>query len=355
MKGHASMQKDPAWYAPPANGTPSILLANDEDHARGRRTLSHAFSAQALAEQEGLLQGYVDQLIDRLKEVTSASDETVDMSKWYNWITFDIIADLMFGEPFGCLQDLKTHGHIDLLFRGIKAFRMFYILKYFPWVNNLGSLIVDKSLVAGRKEYSEWVFSQARKRMERETQRPDFMTHILRHNGEKPEATISEKEIESNAALILTAGSETTATLLDGATYLLLKNPSVYQKLKDEVRGLWKTYDDITLDAVNTTAPYLVAVLSEALRYFPPVPTGFQRRAAKGGEVVSGHYIPEDTGLAVSQYAAFHSERNFKDPELFVPERWMGDPKYADDKRSSCQPFSFGPRNCLGKVICHLK
>lgn len=76
------------------NGSPSILVANDADHSRGRKTLSHAFSEKALADQEGLLQKYVDQLVNRLKEVTSASPEPVNMVKWYNWTTFDVIADL---------------------------------------------------------------------------------------------------------------------------------------------------------------------------------------------------------------------------------------------------------------------
>ncbi|KAK4547942.1 hypothetical protein LTR36_010661 [Oleoguttula mirabilis] len=352
LKGHVNMQKDSAWYAPPVNGVPSLLIANDADHTRVRRTLSHAFSEKALAEQEVLLQTYVDQLINRLQEVTSASDEPVDMVKWYNWTTFDIIADLLFGEPFGCLQDLRTHRYIELLFRGLQGFRMFYVISYFPWVKYLSSLIVDKSMIAGRIEYTNWVAQQARTRIARDTQRPDFMTHILKHNGEKPEATITQKEIEVNCLLILTAGSETTATTLSATTYLLLKDPQVYQKLKDEVRGLWKTYGEITLEAVNN-APYLIAVLQEGLRYFPPVPTGFERRVGKGGEVVSGYFMPEDTALCVSQYPTYHSERNFKDPEALVPQRWMGDPKYADDKRSACQPFSFGPRNCLGKNLAY--
>ena len=69
--------------------------------------------------------------------------------------------------------------------------------------------------------------------------------------------------------------------------------------------------------------------------------------------MVSGYFMPENTALCVSSYPTSHSARNFKDPEAFVPERWMGDPHYADDKRSAMQPFSFGPRNCLGKVRHH--
>lgn len=35
-------------------------------------------------------------------------------------------------------------------------------------------------------------------------------------------------------------------------------------------------------------------------------------------------------------------------PDRFAPGRWLGDPDYADDKRNAHQPFSAGPRNCIG-------
>jgi cytochrome P450 len=349
MKGHENMQKDPAWYAQPPVAS-HIIVANDADHTRFRRVLSHAFSEKALAQQEVLLQGYVDLLINRIKEVVAKDRAPQDMTEWYNWTTFDIIADLMFGEPFGCLQDLATHKYIDLLFGSLKAFRYYYIQYYWPFTKRPLKVLAGKAAGEARLEFYAWVASKTRARVERETQRPDFMTEILKHNGEKG-VEVSPAELASNAVVFLTAGSETTATLLSAVTYCLLKNPEVMQKLKAEVRGRWKKYDDITVDEVNKS-PYLLAVLQEALRYFPPVPTGFERRVSKGGEFVSGYFVPEGTALCVSSWPTAHSERNFKDPDAFVPERWMGDARYAGDNRDSMQPFSFGPRNCLGKVCC---
>ncbi|PPJ53654.1 hypothetical protein CBER1_00883 [Cercospora berteroae] len=353
LKGHLNTQKDPVWYPAPVNGAPSILIDNDENHSKGRRLLSHAFSDKALHEQESLIQNYVDQLVDRLKETTSEnSQKPVDLTKWYNWTTFDVIADLLFGEPFGCLQDMTTHKHIKLLFDSVKSFRFLYILGYYPFVKYLRGLVVDPDLLAKRAEYMSWVSSQVTKRIERETDRPDFMTHILAHNGEKG-LEMKKDTLDSNANLILTAGSETTATLLSGATYLLLKNPDKLRLLQEEVRGRWEEYSDITLAEVNS-APYLIATLNESLRYFPPVPTGFERRIQKGGEIISGVYVPEGTAVQVSQFPAHHSEDNFKDAEKFVPERWVDDNRssaYAEDKKHAMQPFSFGPRNCLGKNL----
>ncbi|KAK3711338.1 hypothetical protein LTR37_009718 [Vermiconidia calcicola] len=87
LTGHENMRKDPAWYAPPPTST-HIIVANDEDHSRFRKVLSHAFSEKALAQQEALLQSYVDLLIGRLKEVISKDSGPQDMVKWYNWTTF---------------------------------------------------------------------------------------------------------------------------------------------------------------------------------------------------------------------------------------------------------------------------
>ncbi|KAL6862465.1 hypothetical protein ACO1O0_002698 [Amphichorda felina] len=46
---------------------------------------------------------------------------------------------------------------------------------------------------------------------------------------------------------------------------------------------------------------------------------------------------------------SFHSVKaeNFADPTAFKPERWL-DPNSTDVKEAS-QPFSMGPRGCLGQ------
>lgn len=173
------------------------------------------------------------------------------------------------------------------------------------------------------------------------------MTYILNHR--KDGSGLSDAELNSNAVLFITAGSETTATTLSGLTYLLLQNPKALRRVTEEVRARFTSGEQITISAVQEL-PYLKATIAEGLRHFPPVPTGFERKVPAGGEVVSGYFLPEGTSVSVAHWAAYHSERNFKNANAFVPERWMGDPTYENDKREWCQPFSFGPRNCLGKV-----
>jgi cytochrome P450 len=104
--GMANMDKDPihvgAVEAIP--GATNLTMAPDVHHARQRRALAHAFSKQALLEQEPILKGYVDLFVKRLREMAHKG-EAANMVSWFNFCTFDIIGDLSFGEPFGCLQE----------------------------------------------------------------------------------------------------------------------------------------------------------------------------------------------------------------------------------------------------------
>jgi cytochrome P450 len=61
--------------------------------------------------------------------------------------------------------------------------------------------------------------------------------------------------------------------------------------------------------------------------------------------------ILEQNIVSVPAYVAQHSALNFKRPDEFVPERWLAEAQeeFATDKTQALVPFSFGPRNCLGK------
>lgn len=98
--------------------------------------------------------------------------------------------------------------------------------------------------------------------------------------------------LQSNAFVLVLAGSETTATLLSGATYLLLKNPDALEKLQKEVRSAFGSADEITIASVSRL-PYLLACLNEALRLCPPGASNFAREVHGGGEVIAGKFVPE--------------------------------------------------------------
>ena len=58
---------------------------------------------------------------------------------------------------------------------------------------------------------------------------------------------------------------------------------------------------------------------------------------------------PVKTVVSVHMLATYRSPLNFRDPDSFVPERFLGDERFVNDNRSALNPFSLGPRNCIGK------
>lgn len=85
--------------------------------------------------------------------------------------------------------------------------------------------------------------------------------------------------------------------------------------------------------------------INEALRLYPPVPIGIPRLLAND-QLIGTTPLPKGTRVSVHHYAAYRSTTNFTNPEQFIPERWLSG---YEDKRDVFQPFSYGPRNCLGQ------
>ena len=191
------------------------------------------------------------------------------------------------------------------------------------------------------------------KRMATKTERKDFMFYALRAMDKGDPATMmSKEEIVATFEVLMAAGSETTATLLSGVTYQLLKNPEVMQKLVAEIRSSFAHSLEINLASVNNLT-YELAVLDEALRIMPPVATALVRLVPPKGEIVGGHFVPGGARVGIPSYAACRSPTNFRDPESFIPERWLGDARYAEDRREASQPFNIGPRGCIGRNLAY--
>ena len=96
-----------SFYQPFPQDVQNIVSVSDTSHhAAMRKTLSHGFSVSALAGQEDRVQDYVNLLINQIDQRFTGQTPG-DMEKWYNYFTFDVIGDFVFGEPFGCLESGK--------------------------------------------------------------------------------------------------------------------------------------------------------------------------------------------------------------------------------------------------------
>jgi cytochrome P450 len=107
---------------------------------------------------------------------------------------------------------------------------------------------------------------------------------------------MSREEIVKTSGTLIIAGSETSATLLSGVIFHLLKNPSTLEKLTTEIRSSFS--DSAEMNFVKLAKlQYLNACLQEALRIYPPVPGVIPRKMIPGGAVINGYFIPEGVSL----------------------------------------------------------
>ncbi|KAB2578929.1 Cytochrome p450 protein [Lasiodiplodia theobromae] len=364
--GKGGMSKDLRFYGPDSAGFNGIIRANDEDHTRQRRLLAHAFSDKALREQEPMLNKYVSLLVEKLGDVARMPDGSVDMVRMLNYTTFDIMGDLAFGEPLGLLEQSDYTPWVASVFGTIKTYVLLAtIMNNFPLIGAaIRRWFIPQSLVEKKKRHAAYAEERVDTRLaNKTTERPDIWTFVLRHSGDKDNEGkgLALHEMQSIASTLMLAGTETTATLLSGLTYHLCLNPAKMAALKAEIRGAFS--DPSQMDMTNLShLRYMHACLEEGLRMYPPVPVGLPRVVPAGGRVVCGQAVPADTSVYLSHYAAYHSARNFCDPDEFVPERWLTpdengvedprrDPKYKNDVLSVVEPFSYGPRNCIGKNL----
>ncbi|KAI0007222.1 cytochrome P450 [Xylariaceae sp. FL0662B] len=338
--------KDIRFYRLVKSAPLSIISAGQEEHARLRRWLAYGFSDRSLQAQESIISGYIDLLVQRLHERCDNGNAPVNMKEWFNWTTFDIIGNLGFGSDFGCLEDAAYVPWIRMITVSMKKGAWDQALAYVGLTPVIRWAI--ERAQAGYESHRKLTRQKVEQRIElgKHSERPDFLQGLLGKG-------LTVQQLASNASTMIIAGSETTATLLSGAVFLLTTNRDALEKLIKEVRSTFKDEKEITLLSVQKL-PYMLACLDESLRRYPPVANGMPRVAKAGGTTVAGCQVPEGTTIAVWQWAINHNTEYWTDPYSFKPERWTGeDPRFANDRLDTAQPFLVGHRGCIGRNLAY--
>ncbi|KAF3763603.1 cytochrome P450 [Cryphonectria parasitica EP155] len=336
----------------PGKGMPQdIISADKKTHTVIRRQLSHGFGDRAIRDQEPIIRGYVDLLMDRLHEHGQEGHHALDMTAWYNYTTFDVIGDLAFGDSFGCLQEASMHYWVKTFFKLTELSVWMQSAIHYPLIKDLLINSIPKSFMKVLDDNAEFAHRKVSKRIELGASRNDLIEGLLM---KQDDWQMPRQDIDSHAGLLIVAGSETTATLLSGATYLLASHPEALAKLTREVRSAFTSEDQITVASAGQLT-YMLACLDEAFRMYPPVPTGLPRIVAPGGRMICGEFMPGGTHVGVWQWAANHYSANWAKPFEYHPERWIDgqNAEFAADQREAMQPFSYGPRNCIGRNLAY--
>lgn len=182
MGAAGDFAKHEATYRQSKSMAPSVLSAQRELHTMLRRRLANGFSEKAMREQEPIIRGYANLLMQRLYEMrvdaTTGAEKAVDLCQMYNFFTFDVIGDLAMGEAFGCLADTTYHPWVKSVFTSVKD------LSWMTSAKLLGlDFVVELMLHFGQKARrfsTELTLNKLKKRMKYGMGRPDFIEGLLK-------------------------------------------------------------------------------------------------------------------------------------------------------------------------------
>jgi cytochrome P450 len=178
--------------------------------------------------------------------------------------------------------------------------------------------------------------------------------------------SIDDHQMVADAALnYLSAGRDTTAQALTWVFYLLMRNPSKMQAVRNEVEQVARAVTNGQsisngLARFDTAAlrpsvlPYVTAVFYEALRFYPPVPFEL-KQCEQATTLPDGTFLPKNAILLWCTWAMNRSKLIWgDDAKEFQPERWLENGSLISKTAFEYPVFNGGPRTCLGKKMAEL-
>ncbi|MEY3400085.1 MAG: hypothetical protein RLZZ486_553 [Actinomycetota bacterium] len=317
------------------------LLTNEEPiHLRHRRLMQSPFHISKIS-------SYANTMIDLTqKHISRWNDEdVVGMGPEMMALTFDIVADILFGADISAdTQRVQRAMHIAIdriertMLPGLDRFDNLGL----PYFRKFGSAANELHEVATRI---------VNERLEKGIKRDDLMGVLLEATTPDGER-LSAREVSDETLTLILSGHETTANVLTWVFSYLSENPKYWNYLAEEADSIFKQRNSEDFARILLSAPWSSAIFNEVLRLCPPVWVA-PRRALD--DVILGEFeIPRGAHVLISQYVTHRNSRYFPDPDNFVPERWFNDFEKTLP-RGAYFPFGAGVRKCLGDQFALLE
>ncbi|WP_332680527.1 cytochrome P450, partial [Bosea sp. (in: a-proteobacteria)] len=321
-----------------------LLTAEGDAWKRARRTLAPLFTPRAVAALARRMRVPAEAAARRMAR--RRSGRIVDIARDMTRVTFDILAETMFSnaiaggaDAFGkaLTRYFETQGRIDPLdVFGAPA-----------WVPRLGRWLARPAISFFEAQVEAIIAERQALRAEAPVagNAPDLLDALLAARDPETGTGLSKAEIGANIVTFIGAGHETTANALTWSLYLLSQAPETREALEAEIDAAG---DDLAAAALAGSGLALTrAVIEEAMRLYPPVPS--LSRTALADDAAGGRcFIPRGALVVISPYLLHRHETLWREPDRFRPERFLPGAREAID-RYAYLPFGAGPRVCIGQ------
>lgn len=362
----------------------TLNVIDTEIHARKRRILNNSFSDKALRAAEKFVLSNTDRWCDLIDENAEKSTDddgwstSLNMTDWINHLVFDILGDLCFGKQFNMKEPNSQLRYVVHLIAGFTQFMhplaMSPIAGFWAWLKPRGlDKLLESATPPALKKWESFVedclVERTKEEQERERElqdglvpegetRRDFFHYI--YHSEDPETGtrgFPKHEMYGETELLIIAGSDTTAIVMSGLLFYLVRYKAAYAKLVEEIRSTFSSESEIESGPKLQSCKYLRACINEGLRMTPPVGGEALREVREGGTDIEGEFFPPGVNVSTAYYCLSHNKDVYPEPHKFRPERWIVDEKEGTTEEevalaeSGACSFSMGSRGCPGKYL----
>jgi cytochrome P450 len=181
-------------------------------------------------------------------------------------------------------------------------------------------------------------------------EQPDIVGDLIAARDPATGRGFSREEIIDQVGVFFLAGHETTASALTWAFFILSQQPTLVQKLRQEIEAAVEA-GDVTFAAtkkLNTVRN----VFREALRLYPPL--GFIPRVSLKDTQIKGVAVPRGAMVMISPWIVHRHQRLWEAPDRFDPDRFLPQRETAQ-QTGAYLPFGLGPRLCIGAAFAMME
>jgi len=170
-----------------------------------------------------------------------------------------------------------------------------------------------------------------------------------------------------NILIYAFAGHDTTGHTLTWLLYELCKHPEYKQELIREIDNYWSNHETPTYKTFNEL-PFMTRCLTETLRLWPALANGTYREL-ESDETIHGIdgtsvNVPKGTYCQIINWTRHRNKELWgEDADIFNPHREFTDSEIWNHEgfgtfsvsSERYSPFTYGPRNCIGKNFSHME
>ncbi|KAH7310793.1 cytochrome P450 [Stachybotrys elegans] len=364
-------------YVNPINGVrnkypPSALMIGAPDsgagtihheiHRKRRLAVGAKFSKQEAATATDLIYDNVELV---LKNVDRHIKERGVAEMRINWMafSFDTLSGFLFGKPMCMLEDEEM---TEAWFRTVKAVAVTTpFAKQFPWFIPtalklplwvINAVWPDVARIAKLRwdlddQAAEAASQFATEDPEKLSTHREFFRTIL----SSPAIGAQEKKpqrIAQEAFAVMVAGNDAIMwTFATGTYYILANKERIMPRLREELLQVMPNPHDRPSIVELEQLPWFSAIIKELLRISAPLLSRLPVIAPDDDLQCGEWTIPAGTPVAMTYRNVTMDPKIFKDPEAFLPERWLSDNPELADISPYHLPFGRGSRMCVGMNV----